>query len=234
MTGLQYAADVDGTDLRRWRTVVVPGLAALVIYAALRLIDIGQFRALWRFSPVEFVLALATMIAVLALGLLYGVLVAVALSVVAMAAQVARPASAALGFVPGLAGMHDVDDFDEVAEVPGLLIFRYDSPVFFANAAHFRDEAQRLIDERLPGLQWFALNCEAIVEIDSTAVESLTALIGDVREDGIEFSLVRAKRELVDQLARVGLDADIGADRIFPTLPKLVEAYRAAHPDRPA
>jgi sulfate permease, SulP family len=210
------------------------GLAALVIYAALRLIDIGQFRALWRFSPVEFVLALATMIAVLALGLLYGVLVAVALSVVAMAAQVARPASAALGFVPGLAGMHDVDDFDEVAEVPGLLIFRYDSPVFFANAAHFRDEAQRLIDERMPGLRWFALNCEAIVEIDSTAVEALIALIGDVREDGIEFALVRAKRELVDQLARVGLDTDIGADRIFPTLPKLVEAYEAAHPDGPA
>lgn len=203
------------------------GLAALVIYAAIHLIDGNAFASLWRFSKVEFALAVVTMFGVLTVGILYGVLIAVGLSVLAMAARVARPHSAALGFVPGLAGMHDVGDFDEVSEVPGLLIYRYDSPLFFANSEDFLQQADQLIAERQPGLKWFALNCEAIVDIDATAVESLRSLIRVVESDGMQFCLVRAKRELIEQLALAGLAEPIGRDRMYPTLPSLVEAFTA-------
>ncbi len=206
------------------------GLAALVIYAALHLIDIRAFAALWRFSTVEFVLAVVTMVGVLVVGILYGVLIAVGLSVLAMAARVARPHSAALGLVPGLPGMHDVGDFEEANEVPGLLIYRYDSPVFFANSQDFIEQANALMADRQPGLRWFALNCEAIVDIDATAVESLRTLMREVDSAGMQFCLVRAKRELVEQLQRAGLAQRIGMDRMYPTLPSLVEAYKAEAP----
>ena len=207
------------------------GLAALVIFAALQLIDVGEFRALWRFSRTEFALAVVTCAAVLVVGILNGVLVAVALSVLAMLARVARPQAAALGFVRGVPGMHDINDFDDVAEVEGLLVFRYDSPLFFANANDFTTEAMRMATAREPGLDWFALNCEAIITIDSTAAAALTSLISDLTEAGVTFCLVRAKRELLDQLDDAGMLARIGEEHIYPTLPTLVEAFRAAHPN---
>ena len=207
------------------------GLAALVIFAALQLIDVGEFRALWRFSRTEFALAVVTCVAVLVVGILNGVLVAVALSVLAMLARVARPQAAALGFVRGVPGMHDINDFDDVAEVEGLLVFRYDSPLFFANAHDFTTEAMRMATDREPGLDWFALNCEAIITIDSTAATALTSLIGDLTEAGVTFCLVRAKRELLDQLDDAGMLARIGEEHVYPTLPTLVEAFRAAHPN---
>ena len=140
------------------------GLAALVIYAALKLIEVREFRSLWSFNRIEFALALITTIAVLGVGILYGVLVAVGLSVLAMLACVARPHAAALGFVRGLAGMHDIQDFDDAAEVPGLLVFRYDSPLFFANAEDFRRRRCTWWPSGEPELRWFALNCEAITK----------------------------------------------------------------------
>ncbi len=210
------------------------GLAALVIYAALQLIDISAFRALWRFSRVEFALAVTTCVAVLFVGILNGVLVAVALSVLALLARVARPHAAALGFTRGLAGMHDVMDFPDTAEVAGLLVFRYDSPLFFANAHDFVTEARQMVAEREPGLRWFALNCEAIISIDSTAAEALAGLVRDLQEADLTVCLVRAKRELLDQLARAGILGHVGEDHVFPTLPTLVEAYRAQNPDRTA
>lgn len=201
------------------------GLAALVIYAALQLIDVAGFRMLWRFDRIEFALAMATLVSVLITGILYGVLIAVGLSVVAMAARAARPHSAALGFVPDLAGMHDIGDFDDAREVPGLLIYRYDSPIFFANASDFLAQADHLIAERQPDVRWFALNCEAIVDIDATAVTVLERLLRQTRQQGLLFCLVRAKRELVEQLQRAGLADEIGRDRMYPTLPSLVEAF---------
>ncbi len=203
------------------------GLAALVIYAALQLIDVSGFALLWQFDRVEFVLAIVTLVSVLIVGILYGVLIAVGLSVIAMAARAARPHSAALGLVPDLAGMHDIGDFDDAREVPGLLIYRYDSPVFFANSSDFLAQADRLIEERQPGLRWFALNCEAIVDIDATAVTAIDRLLRQTEQEGLLFCLVRAKRELVEQLDRAGLADRIGRDRMYPTLPSLVDAFYA-------
>lgn len=208
---------------------VVPqaALGALVIYAAILLIDVDDFRRLWHFRRSEFWLAMITTAGVLGFGVLRGVLVAIALSVLLLLVEVARPHSAALGFVPDLAGMHDIEDFPEVHEEPGLLIFRYDSPLFFANAENFLTHARSMIQERMPGLQWFALQCEAIIEIDSTGVDALETLSIELAADGVRFVLVRAKSELIDELSNSGLLEVIGAEYLFPTLPTLVEAFRA-------
>lgn len=210
---------------------VVPqaALGALVIYAALLLIDVDGFRRLWRFRRSEFWLAIVTTAGVLVFGVLYGVLVAVGLSVLLLLVEVARPHSAVLGFVPDLAGMHDITDFPDAQEEPGLLIFRYDSPLFFANADNFLNKARQAMQERMPGLEWFALQCEAIIEIDSTGVDAVQALADEVHAAGIRFTLVRAKSELVESLAKTPLVGQIGEDYIFPTLPTLVGAYRVRH-----
>jgi sulfate permease, SulP family len=112
-------------------------LAAIVVFAALRLIDIAELRRIGRFRRSEIVLAVATTAGVLVVGVLYGIAVAIALSVLALLRRIARPHDAVLGYVPGLAGMHDIDDYRNGRQLPGLLIYRYDSPLFFANADDF-------------------------------------------------------------------------------------------------
>ncbi len=203
-------------------------LAGLVVYAALKLFDIAELRRLWSFRRMEFALAGFTFLGVLVLGVLYGVLAAVAVSVLEMLARVARPQATALAFVPGLAGMHDIDDFPDAHEEPGLLVYRYGSPLFFANAEDFRRRALLLAGERQPGLRWLALNCEAISEIDSTAVDALEELRLDLEDQGVRMVLVRAKGELIHDLEPTGLVERIGPQHVYPTLPTLVEAYRAA------
>ena len=113
------------------------------MYAALRLIDVSEFKRLARFRRSEVLLALATTAAVLVFGVLYGVLVAIGLSILELLRRVARPHDAIQGFVPGVAGMHDIDDYPDAKLMPGLLVYRYDAPFFFANADDFRERAMR-------------------------------------------------------------------------------------------
>lgn len=204
-------------------------LGALVVYAALRLIDLPAFGQLWRFRAAELALALATTVAVLALDILTGVLVAVGLSVVELLYRVARPHDAIEGLVPGLAGMHDVDDYPEAETVPGLVVYRYDSPLFFANAADFRRRAVAAVDkvERQDGpVRWLLLNVESNVEIDSTAVAALDELRHQMEERGILLALARVKQDLAVQLVRAGFMQKVGTERVFPTLPTALEGYR--------
>ncbi|MFE2041968.1 SulP family inorganic anion transporter [Streptomyces sp. NPDC059477] len=143
-------------------------LGALVVYAAVRMIDLAGFRRLSAFRRRELLLALGCLAGVLALDILYGVLVAVGLSVAELLTRVARPHDAVEGLVPGVAGMHDVDDYPQARTVPGLLVYRYDSPLFFANARDFHRRALAAVDgvdaETGP-VRWFVLNTEANVEL---------------------------------------------------------------------
>ena len=122
-------------------------LGALVVYAALRLVDVPEFKRLARFRRSELILALATTASVLLFGVLYGVLVAIVLSILDLLRRVARPHDAVLGFVPGVAGMHDLDDYPDADPEPGLVVYRYDAPLFFANAENFRERALAAVDE---------------------------------------------------------------------------------------
>jgi high affinity sulfate transporter 1 len=200
-------------------------LGAIVIYAAVHLVDLAGLRRLAAFRRSEFLLALAATAGVLLFDILYGILVAVGLSVVELGARVARPHDAVLGFVPGVAGMHDVDDYPEAQTVPGLLVYRYDSPLFFANAQNFTRRALAAVDEAGP-IDWFVLNVEAIVEVDITALDALEAVRRHLTDAGIVFALARVKHDLLDDLEAFGLADSIGAKRLFPTLPTAVQAYR--------
>ncbi|MFJ6479939.1 MULTISPECIES: SulP family inorganic anion transporter [unclassified Streptomyces] len=202
-------------------------LGAIVVYAAVRLVEVGEFRRLAAFRRRELLLALGCLLGVLALGILYGVLVAVILSVVELLARVARPHDAVEGMVPGLAGMHDVDDYPTARTVPGLLIYRYDSPLFFANAENFRRRALAAVDEQRSPTRWFVLNTEANVEVDITALDAVETLRQELEDRGIVLALARVKQELREDLDAYGLTASVGADRIYPTLPTALEAYRA-------
>ncbi|RSS74752.1 SulP family inorganic anion transporter [Streptomyces sp. WAC06614] len=201
-------------------------LGAIVVYAAVRLVEVGQFRRLAAFRRRELLLALGCTLGVLALGILYGVLVAVALSVIELLARVARPHDAVLGVVPGLAGMHDIDDYPTARTVPGLLIYRYDSPLFFANAEDFRRRALAAVDAGPRPVQWFVLNAEANVEVDITALDAVEALRNELVQRNIVFALARVKHDLRIALDAYGLTAVVGPDRIYPTLPTAVAAYR--------
>ncbi len=108
-------------------------------------------------------LALATTVGVLVFGVLYGVLLAVAVSILDLLRQVARPHDGILGFVPGVAGMHDIDDYPDAQQVQGLVVYRYDSPMFFANAEDFRQRALASLDVAVGPVEWFVLNAEANV-----------------------------------------------------------------------
>ena len=201
-------------------------LGALVVYAALRLIDVSEYRRLARFRRSELILAVATTVAVLGLGVLYGVLAAVALSILDLLRRLAHAHDSVLGFVPGMAGMHDVDDYPEAAPVPGLVIYRYDAPLCFANAEDFRRRALHAVDQNREPVKWFVLNAEANVEVDVTALDALEVLQEELARRGIVFAMARVKQDLRDALARAGLLAKIGEDKIFMTLPTAVEGFK--------
>lgn len=200
-------------------------LGALVVYAALRLIDVSEFRRLARFRRSELILAVATTAAVLGLGILYGVLAAVALSILDLLRRVAHAHDSVLGFVPGVAGMHDVDDYVDATAVPGLVVYRYDAPLCFANAEDFRRRALAAVDSSSTPVEWFVLNAEANVEVDLTALDALDSLRAELERRGIEFAMARVKQDLRDALEAAGLLAKIGDDRIFMTLPTAVDAF---------
>ncbi len=204
-------------------------LGALVVYAAMRLVELPEWRRLWAFRKSEFAIALATTLGVLLFDVLNGILVAIALSVADLLRRVARPHSAVLGYVPGLAGMHDVDDYAEVRQVPGLVVFRYDSPLFFANADHFQRLALEAVTEADSEPHWLLLNAEAIVQVDLTSLDALESLRAAVTERGIRFTMARVKQELHDELDRAGIVARMAPDSIFPTLPTAVTAYLMWH-----
>lgn len=206
------------------------GLGAVVVYAATRLVDVAELRRIARFRRSELIISVATTVAVLAVGILYGVLIAIGLSVLDLLRRVARPHDAVLGQVPGLAGLHDVDDYPDAEQVPGLLVYRYDSPLFFANADDFRTRALAAADSAAD-LRWFVLNTEAVIEVDLTGVDALETVRRELASRGVAMGLARLKQDLRNLLAPTGLLERIGEDRLFPTLPTAVAAYLAATRD---
>ena len=201
-------------------------LGALIIYAATRLVDVEEFKRIARFRRSEFVLALATLGAVLVMNILYGVLFAVVVSVADLLRRVAHPHDAILGRVPGLAGMHDIDDYPMAQTIPGLVVYRYDSPMFFANADDFTHRALAAV-ESADDPKWLVLNVEASVDVDISGLDALESLRHELDQRGILLALARVKQDLLDDLQAYGLAQSIGPERLFPTLPTAVAGYEA-------
>jgi SulP family sulfate permease len=200
-------------------------LAGVVIMAALRLVDLRGVLRLGRFRTTELALAATAFVGVLAFDVLAGILVAIGLSVLDLFARVARPPFAVLGRVPGLAGLHNIKDYPDAQTIPGLVVFRYDAPLCFANGQDFRTRAIHAVEATEGSVEWFLLNAEAIVELDLTAAEALGQLVGDLEGRHVVFAMARVKQELRAQLRRGGLLDVIDEERIYPTLPVAVEAF---------
>jgi MFS superfamily sulfate permease-like transporter len=135
------------------------------------------------------------------------------------------------GSVPGLAGLHDVDDYPGATTLPGLVVYRYDAPLFFANAEDFRERLLAAIDNETAPVEWVVLNMEANVEIDLTATDVLSEVESDLKDRGIVLALARVKQDLALYLERAGLLDRIGVDHVYPTLPTALEGFRARNQD---
>jgi MFS superfamily sulfate permease-like transporter len=203
-----------------------------VIYAAVSLVDVPELRRIAHFRRSELVLALATIIAVIAAGILYGVLIAVGLSTLDMLRRVARPHDGILGYAPGVAGMHDIDDYPTARQVPGLVVYRYDSPLFFANAEDFKRRALASLNRAEGPVEWLILNAEANVEVDLTSVDVLDEVRVELQRRGIVLALARVKQDLRDDLASSGFLDRVGPEHVFMTLPTAVAAYVLDYTDR--
>ncbi|MEI2730685.1 MAG: SulP family inorganic anion transporter [Dermatophilaceae bacterium] len=207
-------------------------LGAVVFYAASKLVSWTEIKRLARFRRTELMLAACATVGTVVFGILAGVGIAIALSVAEMAQRLARPHDGVLGRVPGLPGMHDVADYPDAETLPGLVVFRYDAPLFFANVADLQRRALLVVDQENDAYpdspaRWFVLNVEANVEVDLTAADGLRELHGDLAERGVRLGLARVKHDLLEPLSRAGLTELIGDDMLFPTLPVAEEAYLA-------
>jgi SulP family sulfate permease len=205
-------------------------LGAVVFYAASKLVSFKQFGRLLRFRRRELILSLITLAGTVVYGILAGVGLAVALSLLEMGQRLARPHDAVLGRVPGLAGMHDVADYPNAETLPGLVIYRFDAPLFFANVGDLRRRVQIVVDKETEAYptappRWLLLNVEANTEVDLTAADGLRELHDDLTAQGIRMGLVRIKRDLYEPLRRAGVIHLVGEDMLFPTLPVAEEAY---------
>jgi high affinity sulfate transporter 1 len=201
-------------------------LAAVVIVAVLGLIDTVAERRLYRWRRSEFLLSLAAFAGVALLGVLWGVGIAIALSLLAFIRRAWRPHDAVLGRVDGLKGYHDTERYPAGRLVPGLVLYRFDAPLFFANADYFRARVRALAR---PGeTKWIIVAAEPITDIDTTAGEIVRKLHDELAADGIELAFAELKDPVRDQLRRYGIDEAIGDDRFFPTLGVAVAAYLRA------
>ena len=205
-------------------------LGAVVFYAAGKLVTLPEVRRLWVFRRREFFIALVTMLATVFIGILTGVLIAIAISLIEVIHRLARPHEGVLGRVPGMPGMHDVDDYPDAETLPGCIFYRYDAPLFFANIGDLRDRVDNLVtqeNEAYPDapVRWFILNVEANVEVDITAADGLRELAEELAARGVELGLARVKLDLYEPLDRAGVVDVIGKDMLFPTLPIAEEAY---------
>jgi sulfate permease, SulP family len=200
-------------------------LGAIVIYAATKLIEIPEFIRLGQFRRSEFFLALITTVGVLLTDILIGVGIAVGLSVIDLFARVARPHDAVLGEVPGLPGLHDIEDWEGAKTIPGLVIYRYDAPLCFANAENFKRRALEAIDAEAVPVEWFVLNTEAIAEVDITAIDTLAELQSELAARNITFAMARVKQDLYIQLKRSQLLQKIGNERIYLTLHTAIAGF---------
>jgi sulfate permease, SulP family len=207
-------------------------LGGVVVYAAIRLVDVAELRRIARYRRSELVLALTTTAAVLVVGVLPGIAVAIGLSILDLLRKVARPHDGILGYVHDVPGMHDVDDYPEAQQVPGLVVYRYDSPIFFANADDFTSRALAAVDEAQTPVEWFLLNAEANVEVDLTGVDALDEVRRTLADRDVVFAMARVKQDLRDLLAPSGFIDRVGEDRIFMTLPTAVAAYAEEYLDR--
>ena len=205
-------------------------LAAIVIAAVLSLFDLAGARRLLRLRRSEFGLSVASFLGVVVVGVLPGIAIAVGLSLLDFIRHAWRPHEAILGRVPNYKGYHDIGRHADAQQVPGLLLYRWDAPLFFANAELFRDRARAAIRGVDPPVRWLVISAEPVTDIDTTAADALEELITDLARAGIELHFAEMKGHVKDRLKAYGTYERLGDAAFHPTVGTAVKAYLAGHP----
>jgi MFS superfamily sulfate permease-like transporter len=203
-------------------------LGAVVVAAAVRLVDVPEIRRLWRMRRVEFALWAAAFLGVALLGVLPGVFVAVVLSLVDFVRRAWRPHDATLVRVDELKGYHDRERHPEGRSIPGLVIYRFDAPLFFANASYFRREVRDHLAAAEVPARWVVVAAEPITDVDTTAADMLGELLDELGSAGITLAFAEMKGPVKDRLRDYGLYDRVGDDRFFPTIGTAVNGYLEA------
>jgi anti-anti-sigma factor len=207
-------------------------LAAIVIAAVLPLMRTGELRRLWRLDEVDFALAVVCLAGVLLLGVLGGILVAVVVSLGALVYRGFRPHVAVLGRVRGDGGADDEFEFRDVSRhpdletYPGLVVFRFDQEIFFANANLLRQYVRGLVREADPPVRAVLLDAGAVTHIDTTGLDTIGELHEELRAAGADLMVARVKGPVRDILERAGLLEVLGRENFFPSVRAGVDAYR--------
>ena len=228
LTGLVAAALVVGMLLfvpGLVQAMPQPVLAAVVIAASISLFDAAALRRLYRVQRTEFGLAVACALGVMFLGVLLGIVIAVALSAVYIFARVAAPYSTVLGKPAGVPGWHDIRHYPDSEQVPGLLIVRWSAPLFFANANQFRDRIRELVKAADAPPTWILVAAEPITDIDTTAATMLTDLDLELNAQGIHLAFAELPTSVRDAIVRFGLLETIDQGHLYASVTEGVEAF---------
>jgi MFS superfamily sulfate permease-like transporter len=208
-----------------FRNLPQPALAAVVITASLSLADIPAVMRLWRQRKEEFLLSVTAFAGVALLGVLPGIAVAVGLSILSVFRRAWWPYNTELGRVTGMAGYHDVQIHPDARLLPGLVIYRFDAPLFFANATAFRDEIRRFAKADPPPA-WIIVAAEPMTDIDTTAADVLEELDATLNAQGTSLVFAELKDPVRRKIERYGLTRTIDPRHFFPTIGSAVTAFR--------
>ena len=202
-----------------------PTLAAVVIAASLSLADVPGTVRLWRQRRVEFLLSITAFLGVALLGVLEGIAVAVALSILNVFRRAWWPHQTTLGRVPGMAGEHDRELHPDAEQLTGLVIFRFDAPLFFANARTFREQIRRFAAAE-PRPQWILIAAEPITDVDTTAADMLTDLDEELNANGTSLVFAELKDPVRAKLERYQLIGPLDPKHFFPTIDAALATFR--------
>ncbi|MFF1554180.1 SulP family inorganic anion transporter [Rhodococcus erythropolis] len=201
-------------------------LAAVVIVAACALIDVGGMVRMWRMSTVEFGLAVAAFLGVALVGVLQGILVAIGLSFAAVIAQVWQPHRTELVETGEPAGFHDVERHPDGHRIPGLVLVRFDAPLFFANGEIFDEYVRSVVAKAPDPVEWVVIAAEPITGLDTTAVDELVDLDTFLEGKGIRLAFAEMKGPIKDRLIRFGVGDRFDSTHFYPTIEAAVNAFR--------
>jgi high affinity sulfate transporter 1 len=203
-------------------------LAAVVIAAALSLVNVRDVVRYWNVRRSSVLLSVVATLGVIVLGVLEGIGLAIFLAVLLFFRRSWWPHGAVLGHGAGVEGWHNVEQFDGLTEVPDVLVYRWEAPLFFANAGTFRTQIRKLVKERQP--RWVVLQCEAITDIDVTAAAMLEQLDEEMNEQGIHLAFVELRTRLQDLMQRHGLFETLERDHCYPSMETALAAIESAGP----
>jgi MFS superfamily sulfate permease-like transporter len=200
-------------------------LAAVVISAAIGLIEAAGVRKLYRVHKTEFALSIACFLGVALLGVIEGIFIAVALALLDFIRRAWRPYDAVLGRVDELKGYHDVTRHPDARRIPGLVLFRWDAPLFFANAEVFADRLRQAIASSPTPVRWVVVAAEPVTDLDTTAADVLKELDKELAAEGVDLRFAEMKGPVKDKLKRYALYERFGDDHFYYTVGAAVSAY---------